>query len=346
MFGGPADEGIPWLELASREAEACGDAETQRWAMHDLGISLWWQGRLDESTSLLERSLDRAISVGDHQLVHRSVVNLLDACLQRGDPPDAAVAVAVAELDRLRRADTVDSATKLAGNLGDCMAEMGRLDDAIAYADEAVMTASSLTPTALRDALIVRSFVHRLRGDTAAATDDDAEADGLAADLEPQMRGWHLLWCAWKSWWDDPQATLQRLLAGLGRSDAPAPVRNDVAHEAARMAFRVGDVGRLEKAVALMHGCGNDGGPGLRAQRRWDDVLLDRGPQGRLEDAAARLEGLGWRRRALDAWADAALLAARAERPSGAGEHALTLARSTGLHPLLGPLPETRWLAV
>ena len=37
-------------------------------------------------------------------------------------------------------------------------------------------------------------------------------------------------------------------------------------------------------------------------------------------------------------------MAARAGRPSDALEHAHALARSTGLHPLLGSLPEDRWL--
>ena len=77
----------------------------------------------------------------------------------------------------------------------------------------------------------------------------------------------------------------------------------------------------------------------------WIEALLTNGPEGQVEAAAARLEELGWRRVALDAWADAALLAARAGRSSDAEDRALALARSTGIHPLLGPLPETRWVS-
>ena len=344
VFGGPLDEGIPFLELARSEAEACGDAETLRWAMQDLGIGLAHQGRLGKDLSLLEESFRLARAAGDRPLIQRSVGNLLDSHLTRGDRLDAIVTIAEEELETQRRANVVNSATVLAGNLGDCMAELGRLDEAIAYADEAVATASAVTPTVLRNVLITRSFVHRLRGEAAAAARDDAEASRIAADPEPQMGGWHLLWQAWMTWWDEPRATTNRLVAALRQSDVPAPYRSEAAHEAARMAFRVADDERLGEAVAVMRGCGQEGGPGLRARHEWIEALLTHGPEGRIRDAAVRLEELGWRRHALDAWADAALLAARAGRSSDAEERAHALARSTGLHPLLGPLPETRWV--
>lgn len=59
---------------------------------------------------------------------------------------------------------------------------------------------------------------------------------------------------------------------------------------------------------------------------------------------ALGLEDCGYAWRALDAWAYAALLAARAGRTSVAQDRALAITEHTGMQHLLGPLPETCWL--
>ena len=64
-----------------------------------------------------------------------------------------------------------------------------------------------------------------------------------------------------------------------------------------------------------------------------------------VEAAAEELEVAGYRRLAVDAFADAALMAARAGRSSIAGERAIAIANEIGFHHFLGPLPETRWIA-
>lgn len=63
-----------------------------------------------------------------------------------------------------------------------------------------------------------------------------------------------------------------------------------------------------------------------------------------VEAAATDLEAAGYRLTAAYAYADAAILAARAGRASDAEQRAMALAAEIGLHPPLGPLPETRWL--
>ena len=62
-----------------------------------------------------------------------------------------------------------------------------------------------------------------------------------------------------------------------------------------------------------------------------------------LEGPAESLEGSGYALAALDLWMDAALLAHRASRESGVLDWAQAIIDRTGLHPLIGPLPETRW---
>ena len=68
------------------------------------------------------------------------------------------------------------------------------------------------------------------------------------------------------------------------------------------------------------------------------------GDVGAVAAAAATLEDLGLKAQASDAWADAALLAARAGVDSEAGARAAKLIDDMGIRPWLGPLPETCWL--
>ena len=73
--------------------------------------------------------------------------------------------------------------------------------------------------------------------------------------------------------------------------------------------------------------------PGLR---RWT------GATSRLR--RRELDALGYRYAGRHAFADAAFLAARAGRASDAEARAMAIAAEIGLHPSLGPLPETRWV--
>ena len=80
--------------------------------------------------------------------------------------------------------------------------------------------------------------------------------------------------------------------------------------------------------------------------QRWVDGLVAGDAGVMLEEAAATFEASDRLVRALEAWADAALLAARAGQPSVAQERALAITERTGVHHLLGPLPETRWFSL
>ena len=120
--------------------------------------------------------------------------------------------------------------------------------------------------------------------------------------------------------------------------------RPKIAHWLARGALRLGDQPRLEQAVRIIRESPEPPSLGAQARREWVLGMTD-GSDGRtVESAARRLEELGLLVPAADAWADAALLAARAGRTSVALDRATALIARIGMHPLLGPLPETRWL--
>ncbi len=110
------------------------------------------------------------------------------------------------------------------------------------------------------------------------------------------------------------------------------------------MALRLGDAELLARGSRLhRNSFGSRTAPVHEAKCRWIDGIAA-GDRVAVEAAAATFEELGLLIHAADAWADAAILAARAGLDSDAEHQALVLCESTGMHPLLGPLPERRWL--
>jgi len=113
--------------------------------------------------------------------------------------------------------------------------------------------------------------------------------------------------------------------------------------ELARMALRLADDVMLAQATQSYHHTRpKRAAPIFEAKVRWVDALAA-GDHAAVEAAAATFEELGYLIHAADAWADAAILAARAGVSSDAEARAIGLCEEMGMHPLLGPLPETRW---
>lgn len=82
----------------------------------------------------------------------------------------------------------------------------------------------------------------------------------------------------------------------------------------------------------------------MALRRRWIEGLATDSDGRNIESAAEALEAAGYRGVAVDVFADAAIIAARAGRRSSAGERATAIAAKIGWHHALGPLPETRWV--
>jgi hypothetical protein len=124
--------------------------------------------------------------------------------------------------------------------------------------------------------------------------------------------------------------------------ELPRRAISDIGLELARMALRLGDEEMLRHGLRLHRENRVAGGPPLRvAEERWAHGLAD-GDHVRIGEAADEMEHLGFVYRAITAWSDAAVLAARVGVPSGAERRARERCEASGLHPILGPLPETR----
>ncbi len=112
------------------------------------------------------------------------------------------------------------------------------------------------------------------------------------------------------------------------------------------MALRLDDADGLNLATsAFLEVIAGGSGPTSILRRRWFGGLVSDADGSDVEAVAGELDAFGYRTLAAYAFADAAILAARAGRASDAEARAMSIAAEIGLHPSLGPLPETRWVA-
>ena len=342
--GGPVEDAVPILERAIEEARASGSAEMLRLATHDLGVALAFLDRPDEAMALLEDSYAQARESSDRALLMRCYINIPAIRLSRGDPPGPPSAMTEEGLTLARRSAASLAIIWLAGNQSEFMRDMGRLDEAIAYVDEAIVEARRLSSRALGTKLSLRARTHRLRGDFDAAARDLDEVIRLGPGREPQVAGEYPMSLAHARWPDDPRGAMDALAAWM--SDDPGlPFVSEAALEVARMALRLGDRATLAQAETIYGLSSTDyPAPIFINKVRWVEAVAGRTDHLAVEAAAAAFEELGYPVLAADAWADAAIMAARAGVASEAEGRARSLCESMGMHPLLGPLPEARWI--
>ena len=340
---GRVEEAVPILERAIAEARACSSGPTLRWATHNLGAALAFLERQDEAVALLEESFRQAQVADDRGLLLRCYINLPAVRYGRGDPLAPLIDMLDEGLRMARRSAATHSLAWLAGNRAEFSRELGRLDEALAHADEAVHNAPVISPSHWSARLLSRALIHRYRGEAEDAALDLAAAERIGGDHEPQVAALHPLNVALERWSDDAPGAAAALADWVtGRRSGPTR-RCIAVHELARMALRLGDLALLERAVVL-HRASRDSRPSPvpAARDAWIDGLAASDPAA-VEAAAAVFEEEGYRISCADAWADAAIIAARAGLASSAQRRAVELYREMGVHPLLGDLPETGW---
>ena len=341
---GPVEESVPLLERAIEEAQATSSSEILRWATHDLGIAFGFLERYDESISVLAESYRQAQESNDRPLLLRCYINLPAVRQTRGDAIGPLVEMVDEGLRLARRAAASHTIVWLAGNQAEFMADLGRLDEALAYLDEALLHAQVVSSAHGAGKLSVRARIQRLRGDVDAAARDLEEVARLGSSSEPQVAHEYPMSLAYQRWADDPREAMESLVAWDSEGLASSNNRNILAIEIARMALRLDDDAVLARAAQSDRDARPvRSAPIFEAKAMWIDGLAARDCSS-VEGAASMFEQLGLRLYAADAWADAAILAARAGVASEAEHHATRLCQSMGMHPLLGPLPETRWL--
>jgi class 3 adenylate cyclase/tetratricopeptide (TPR) repeat protein len=342
--GSPLDA-APILERAVADARASGSDDALRWALHDLGLTKTQIGQMNDGLELLEESFEMARRAGDRALLGRCYINLPMTRFERGDPPAEVGPLYEEGLQLARRDGAVATIAWLATNLSYEMEDLGRLDERLALAIEALDAARR----AGDDELVANgredlAWAHLVRGERELALRERAAAGSMSR--RPENEGWTANLVAVLAWADDPTiacAQLMECFDGLARENQAFA---SVARMLARMALRLDDRDTVARTTsALLEVTADRTGPMMAIRRRWYAGLATDPDGSEVESAAEELAAVGYLGNAVNAFADAALIAARVGRPSTAWERAVAIADEIGYHHFLGPLPETRWVA-
>jgi hypothetical protein len=275
----------------------------------------------------------------------RCYINLPLTKSERGDPWTEVVPMNEEGLQLARRDGAVATISWLANNLGYEMEDLGRLDERLALSIEALDAArrsgDDELVAAAREGL---AWAHLVRGERGQALREHERAGSHGR--RPENEAWTASLEAVLAWVDHPTEAHDGLSAIFERMARDDQAFSSVARWLARMALRAENPDVLIRAsAAYLEVTADRSGPTITIQRRWYGGLAT-DPDGReVEAAAVALEAAGYRASAVNAYADAALLAARAGRRSSAGDRAVAIAAEIGYHHALGPLPETPWIA-
>lgn len=341
---GAASEAVPTLELAVADARASGSEDALRWALHDLGLSKALTGHTDDGIDLLDESFAIARRAGDRALLARCYINVPLTKAERGDTADEIVPLFEEGLALARRDGAVATVAWLASNLAYELQNQGRLDEALALASESLDAAKRAGDDELigaaRECI---SWAHLLRGDheLARLEHEQSRSPGRRRESED----FTAMQAATIRWPGDPAGAYAELTAFFDRQTPEDQGYAAVARWLARLALRVGDRDGLARATnAFVAATADRTGPIMLIRRRWMEGLVMDPAGSHVEAAADELARRGYVALAVDAYADAAILAARAGRTSEAEARALAIRAGTGVHHVLGALPETRWL--
>jgi hypothetical protein len=338
-------EAVPILERAVAEAREAGDRSVEAWALHDLGIAHNQAGRSAASLPLVRESLRLARELGDITLVMRAINNLSSVMVALGVDPSDIRPLAEEGLAIALRSGNRGFESWLAWQLAQLSELEGRLDDGLTFIDQAVGSARAVgDERGVAARTLTRAFLLAEHGRWDEAVALGYDEDRRPATMEEQERVWWRIWSAALTWRRDPHQALRRLHADMA----------SITHEplagwswVARMAFRTGDAAALGDAVAGLPAAEEGEGPVLPALRATVTALgcAPAEAAAALVHAAGELDAHGWVQVAHEASVDALLAASRAGLDTAPYEARIAdIEARTGLRPILGPLPEERWM--
>lgn len=339
---GDSRQAIARLEQALDEARVTGAADAERWAMHDLGISLANTGRETEGRRLLEGSMELARQARDRALLMRCYVNLpayLDDVGEATGMLENGLSLAEASVDR-------EMILKFHLNLASTLTDLGRLGEAARHAREAILI-SDVVGAHAGNARSVAGRVALAQGRREDAHRLFDEARQLQPAKSPVDRMYDAYLGSCLAWLDAPDravSDLSRAINVVEVAEEDVTALGPVLLMLGRMAFRTGraDVtsGAANKIPSLEGSFGSVLG-------RWTKAIAGDPAEAvdELRAVAADLAAMGQRVLDADALADAALAAVLSGVPDQPlTEDAVALYRDMGVTPLLGELPETRWV--
>jgi class 3 adenylate cyclase len=300
----PADA-VPILQRAVADARAAGAPDTERLAVHDLGIALEYSGRLGDGLALMEQSMDMARAAGDQGLLLRcygNVPTLLEATTW---DLDRANAIELEGLERARRGGHRFFTSFLAGNIGSTLGNRGRFEEGMRLLEESRTVAAELGDENLIALAHGYTAIHLIRfGRLAEAVEPWAESarHGVAG---PQDTGSQAYGDAMLMWATDPRGAVSALAERLRGAD-----RAEVeARQLARMARRTGQVEEARATAATLPA---PRGPRPTEEARWREALLGEPSEAAVTiilEVAERYRAAAYDLIYADALADAAYLA-------------------------------------
>lgn len=338
------DECGPAVRQAMEEARAAGSARIYRWALHESGVLNGFIGRPDLGLEQLRESYELAREARDEPLLSRCYNNIASTTISGGFALADGLPTLQEGLARARRSSSVSTIAYLAMNATFFHLFNGRMHESLASAQEALVSVQGASLT------VMEPDTHRAAAMAlwALARDDEARAE-LAQALatlgeDRQHYQWLLIARAWMEFQGQPRSAVQGLrppyadLAGFPAAQLQAGLW------LARLAYRTGDTAAMAEARAVQARHHGSGGPALRLGERWVEALATDDPDS-LVGLAPAFDGLGYGLYAAEVLIDAALVSARAGSPEPALGRAQAAVATLGYRPLLGPLPETRWIA-
>jgi class 3 adenylate cyclase/tetratricopeptide (TPR) repeat protein len=185
---GHPEQAEPPLRRSMEMAAGIGDLVTQGQATQTLGILLCERGLWREGLSLVERSDVIAKAAGDLGLMTRVYNNLPTILIDYASDLERAEIILREGLELARKAGRADRVAWIVGTLGECMAVLGRLDEAEEYLHLAVESARRVSDAPyIGMSLEALGMVKLLKGNLEAAEQVHGEATRiLQSNREPQ----------------------------------------------------------------------------------------------------------------------------------------------------------------
>jgi DNA-binding CsgD family transcriptional regulator len=164
---GAEAEGQAAAERALSVARAVGAVEEEATALLVLGSTRTYLGEVKEGIDALRRSLSLALAHDDHETAWAAYANLSDALELAGEHAEA-VDVAAAGVELSHRLGLVRRAgIFIAGNLAESLGRMGRIDEALQTAADAVALGSDSASAASTQIIRAEFLVQRGRNEEA-----------------------------------------------------------------------------------------------------------------------------------------------------------------------------------
>jgi class 3 adenylate cyclase/tetratricopeptide (TPR) repeat protein len=347
--GGPMEEAPPILREAIEEARTCGAQDVERMAIHDLGVATQMLGDSQRGLVLVEESMDLARAANDRFLLMRCYINVPAIMQSNGETNERIMPIMLEGIDRARRNMDHAGVSWMSQNMADLLGAQGRFSEAVPLAEESISAARLLGDASrVAQSLGQRAYVRLSMGDRDGARASLADSLQASTVVEPQSAIYYSAFEALFLWPDDPAAACRLLSEALQAPDIALPPLLELAPIAARMAVRIGDDSNLDMSVRVfLDAAAQCTGPIRALQRRWMEALGGEQAAGwsPLRAVAAEFAAIGYTLPAADCLADAALLARRADLDPTADEaEAHRLYAASGAVPVLGELPETRWV--